>query len=314
MDLKFTVKSPANIALIKYWGRSDEQKVMPANVSFSFNLSECFTETEFSYGSASEDEYLLDGVSNQKALKYIAFVRDYFARKGRLIPFVRVVSKNSFESDTGLASSASAFSALAFGLCELARRFANPFLSEEVEYLTRMSGSASAVRSLGDYFVAFDPATAEITEYPDFDLVDISCVVDTSKKSVSSFEGHLRALSSPLFTERVRNAGERFDKLLYSLEIHDFEDVFRIIEEETWSFLLNQYSCDEPIQYLHQNSLDLVIKVKKAGVSCAFTFDAGSVVHFICRPQDSSVIENLVKDDCIKYYKNKPCEGTRLVS
>lgn len=314
MEVKFKVKSPANIALIKYWGRQDEEKVMPANTSFSFNLSECFTITEFSYGIATEDQYLLDGQSNQRALDYIAFVRNYFARKGRMIPFVKVESNNSFEADTGLASSASAFSALAFGLCELARRFANPFLHDELEYLTRMSGSASAVRSLGDFFVAYDPSTAELVEFKDYDLVDVSCVVDSSKKSVSSFDGHLRALTSPLFKERVKNAEDRYGRLLYSLDAHDYEDAFRTIEEETWSFLLNHYSCDEPIQYLHQNSLDLVMKVKQYDVPCAFTFDAGSVVHFICKSGDSSFIESIVKDNCVKYYKNKPCEGTRLAS
>ncbi|MDH3323064.1 MAG: diphosphomevalonate decarboxylase, partial [Flavobacteriaceae bacterium] len=44
----FTWQSPSNIALVKYWGKSDPQ--IPKNPSISFTLNNCHTTTllEFS--------------------------------------------------------------------------------------------------------------------------------------------------------------------------------------------------------------------------------------------------------------------------
>lgn len=36
---RITVVAPVNIALIKYWGKSDEQRVIPANASISLTLA-----------------------------------------------------------------------------------------------------------------------------------------------------------------------------------------------------------------------------------------------------------------------------------
>ena len=40
-------QSPSNIALIKYWGKTDPQ--IPKNASLSFTLSNCYTKTRLIY-------------------------------------------------------------------------------------------------------------------------------------------------------------------------------------------------------------------------------------------------------------------------
>jgi len=61
-------KSPANIALVKYWGKKDGQ--IPANASLSFTLSESLTETVVEFSPAEDEnfklEFFLDGVANDK--------------------------------------------------------------------------------------------------------------------------------------------------------------------------------------------------------------------------------------------------------
>ena len=44
-----TVKSYANIAIIKYWGKKDPIKMIPATSSISLTLENLFTETEISF-------------------------------------------------------------------------------------------------------------------------------------------------------------------------------------------------------------------------------------------------------------------------
>ena len=43
---KVKIKSPANIAFIKYWGQRDKKLFLPYNDSFSMNLSSCYTILE----------------------------------------------------------------------------------------------------------------------------------------------------------------------------------------------------------------------------------------------------------------------------
>jgi diphosphomevalonate decarboxylase len=44
---KITWKSPSNIALVKYWGKKENQ--IPANPSISFTLDTCATTTTVAY-------------------------------------------------------------------------------------------------------------------------------------------------------------------------------------------------------------------------------------------------------------------------
>ncbi len=48
------IKSYANIAIIKYWGKKDSVKMIPATSSISLTLENMFTETEISFVSWEE--------------------------------------------------------------------------------------------------------------------------------------------------------------------------------------------------------------------------------------------------------------------
>ena len=51
---KITWESPSNIALVKYWGKYNEQ--LPKNPSLSFTLSRCKTKTTIKYRPKEEKE------------------------------------------------------------------------------------------------------------------------------------------------------------------------------------------------------------------------------------------------------------------
>ena len=69
-SLKLTVRSPSNIALIKYWGKFGDQ--LPKNPSISFTLSHAFTEMSFelvekkSPTESIDLAFFFEGAENQK--------------------------------------------------------------------------------------------------------------------------------------------------------------------------------------------------------------------------------------------------------
>ena len=61
MDRKSVkVRSYANIAIIKYWGKKDTVKIIPATSSISLTLENMYTETTLSSlpASAQSDEFI----------------------------------------------------------------------------------------------------------------------------------------------------------------------------------------------------------------------------------------------------------------
>jgi diphosphomevalonate decarboxylase len=46
-NVKITGKGPINIALIKYWGKDDEENIIPSNnsISLTLDMNEFYTQT-----------------------------------------------------------------------------------------------------------------------------------------------------------------------------------------------------------------------------------------------------------------------------
>ena len=59
--LRSSYRVSPNIALIKYWGKYDEDLILPLNSSFSLTLSEehLYTETEVIYSHEYETDTLI---------------------------------------------------------------------------------------------------------------------------------------------------------------------------------------------------------------------------------------------------------------
>ena len=64
MDRKpVSVKSYANIAIVKYWGKKDAEKMIPSTSSISLTLENMYTETQLSPlpDTVTGDEFYIDG-------------------------------------------------------------------------------------------------------------------------------------------------------------------------------------------------------------------------------------------------------------
>jgi len=114
--------------LVKYWGKYDPQ--LPANPSVSLTLNQCRTNTSVWCGprpSAATGtysfEFLLSGTPKPD---FHPKIEGFFQRISSYLPFLtqvhlRIESENTFPHSSGIASSASAMSALALCLWQIAR-------------------------------------------------------------------------------------------------------------------------------------------------------------------------------------------------
>ncbi|GFR70620.1 diphosphomevalonate decarboxylase [Elysia marginata] len=122
-----TCTAPVNIAVIKYWGKTDEKRILPTNPSLSVTLGqdELRAKTSVAVSSSfSEDRMWLNGIEQpissprvQNVLKEIrrrAHKRKSGDRKEDigLTQHVHIVSENNFPTAAGLASSAAGYACL----------------------------------------------------------------------------------------------------------------------------------------------------------------------------------------------------------
>src|SRR5512138_3615968 len=118
-----------NIALIKYWGNRDDALRLPSTGSISMNLEGLYTRTTVSFQpSLPLDELILNGHEVTGAgLQRISHLLDLIRSLANIRERAEVISENNFPAGAGIASSASAFAALALA----GTRAAGLNLSEE---------------------------------------------------------------------------------------------------------------------------------------------------------------------------------------
>ena len=179
--------SPANIAIVKYWGKYGVQ--LPRNPNISFTLEKAVTSMRLKYSMKNSNQqsaisYQPSYISSKKlkadSLKLIAdsssinldfhFTESNKSEKFRKkivtflssvineFPFLtqldlRIDSENSFPHSAGIASSASSMSALALCLCSLENRLTgnlpenSPAFFKKASRIARLA-SGSACRSV----------------------------------------------------------------------------------------------------------------------------------------------------------------------
>jgi diphosphomevalonate decarboxylase len=285
-----TAQALPNIALIKYWGNRDEALRLPANGSISMNLEGLFTRTTVSFQrSLPFDELVINGreVAGQ-GLERISSVLDLVRRAAGVRERAEVISDNNFPAGAGIASSASAFAALAVA----ASRAAGLGLSEpELSRLARR-GSGSAARSVPGGFVEWQAGTGDADSYAfsiappgHWDLADCIAIISAEHKRTGSTEGHASAGSSPLQAARLADAPRRLDLCRRAIAERDFAGLASIVELDSDMMHAVMMTSAPPLHYWQAASLavmDMVRAWREGGAPACYTVDAGANVHVLC--------------------------------
>ena len=304
MSHKCTVRSPSNIAFIKYWGAEDLERAIPVNPSLSMTLRACYSrstvewldedgEHEIRWRAAGGALETAPPAFAERVSAHFDLLRDWSKRGGRF----RLATENSFPAAAGMASSASGFSALTLATLGALGIEVSP---AEQSVLARRSGSGSAARSVMGGYVEWpadgDGAAAggaecyarQVAGADHWDLRNVIAVVEHGAKSTSSLDGHRRARTSPYFQTRQQELPARFRAVCEALERREFERFGALVEAEAIDLHCIAMTSEPPIFYWQPATLAVLAEIRKMrsdGVAAYGTMDAGANVHVICLPE-----------------------------
>jgi len=289
-ELSATAVAHPNIAFIKYWGNRDDRLRLPLNSSISMNLAGLETHTTVQFNPRIEQDSLtLNGkpASGDTLQRTMAFL-DHLRQLAVKPLYARVVSTNNFPAGAGIASSASAFAALALA----GSRALGFHLSERQLTILARRGSGSAARSIPDGFVEWHAAEQDEDSYAEsiappehWHLVDCIVILQTEPKEVGSTQGHALAGSSPLQAARVADAPRRLELCRSALLHRDFAALAGVVELDSNLMHAVMMTSLPPLFYWAPGSLAIMQAVsawRRENIEACYTLDAGPNVHVIC--------------------------------
>ncbi|WP_430974414.1 diphosphomevalonate decarboxylase [Sunxiuqinia rutila] len=317
---------PSNIALVKYWGKKEGQ--LPMNPSLSFSLKKARTQTRVRIEPSSRRkvEFLFEGqpsVFADRIEKYLAsmslehdWLNDYS---------FYIESSNTFPHSAGIASSASAFGALALCLVDLKEQVTNKQFTEQ-QFFQKASrwarlGSGSACRSVFPSFALWgrmngflnstDCNAIPVTEkfHPDYQsLRDAVLLVDSAQKKVSSSAGHQLMNQHEFKDVRIVQANSHLTELVQVMKVGNHERFFELVEKEALSLHAMMMTSDPSFILLQPNSLLLIQKIReyrqKSGLALGFTIDAGPNIHLIYFEKDKQQVHAFIKSELLALIEN----------
>ncbi|MBN3301265.1 MVD1 decarboxylase, partial [Amia calva] len=297
-----TCTAPVNIAVIKYWGKRDEDLILPINSSLSVTLHQDQLKTTTTVASSrhfKEDRIWLNGKEdniNQPRLQSCLREIRRLARKRRsdgdvsteslgLSHKVHICSVNNFPTAAGLASSAAGYACLVYTLARLYG------VEGELSEVARQ-GSGSACRSMYGGFVQWrmgertdgKDSVAEQVEaeshWPELRVLIL--VVSAERKPVGSTAGmHTSVETSLLLKHRADSVVPgRMTEMISAIRQRDFAAFGELTMKDSNQFHATCLDTYPPIFYLNDVSHRIIRMVHcynahYGHTRVAYTFDAG---------------------------------------
>jgi diphosphomevalonate decarboxylase len=299
-----TAQASPNIAFIKYWGNRDNTLRLPMNGSISMNLDGLYTRTTVSFQpSLPFDELIINGHEIAGAGRdRVSYILDIVRGMADIHERTEVMSENNFPSGAGIASSASAFAALALAGSKAAGLDLN---EQELSRLARR-GSGSASRSIPGGYVEWQMGTNDedsfafsIAPPEHWNLVDCIAIVSTSHKKTGSTEGHTIASTSPLQAARITDAPRRLEICRNAILNCDFDAFASIVELDSDMLHAVMMTSTPALHYWKPASLDVMQSVRQwreEGIQVCYTVDAGANVHVICPETEAPIIDKRLRE------------------
>lgn len=273
----------ANIALVKYWGKRSSERNLPAAGSLSLTLDALRTETRVERWDRPEDRLVLDGQpaspgATARVVRFLDRVRAMAGRTER----AEVHSQNHFPTAAGLASSASAFAALALAAT---RAYGLDIDRRSLSALAR-EGSGSAARSVFGGFARMHAGVRDDGEdavacplIANLTLSAAICVARAGEKAVGSTEGMDRTTrTSPYHRAWLGQVDRDLAEAEVALATGDFDRLALVVEGSCLAMHADAMAARPGIIYFGPATLWAIERVRAlraSGVPVCFTVDAG---------------------------------------
>lgn len=307
LTLNAASRAHTNIALIKYWGKRDEQLFLPTSTSLSLTLDSLYTDTRVSFDSAlkSDELWLAGKKQDEKSTAKITRVVNLFRERYGVpqnTPRVRVESINHVPTAAGLASSSSGFAALAWSLRALFEKAfpsAQPMSDRELSTFARR-GSGSATRSIYGGFVEWaygtnsEDSCALPVDDASWDVAMVLAAISTERKKISSTYGMKHTAQTSAFYGMWKEASEHdLAFVREGIAQRDIDKVGAAMEANCMKFHATMFAANPPFTYLTSRSfevIEFVQALRSEGLSAYFTMDAGPNVKILCRKSEQKII------------------------
>lgn len=279
-----------SLALIKYWGKLDPARNLPATPSLSLNLRDLVTTTTVREGE--EDEVFVDGEASPRE-RFAPFFDNLRAALDTDMRF-RAESSNNFPTSAGLASSSSGFAALTAACVRLAGQERT---LEELSALARV-GSASAARAFyGGFALLPAGATHAVALHPpDWwpELRILVVKIDTGKKSVSSRKAMEDVrMTSPFYESWVSRSSVVLEEAMSALARRDLDALGTAVRHSYMSMFATMIGANPPILYWKPESVAVIracAELRESGTPAWETMDAGPQVKVLCLEKDADAV------------------------
>ncbi|MFC0672826.1 diphosphomevalonate decarboxylase [Brachybacterium hainanense] len=318
MTIEATARAHPNMALVKYWGKRDEQLMLPSTGSLSMTLDEFPTTTTVRLRTDGGPDVLeLNGVvaggdAAARVTRFLDLVRERAGSEARAI----VRSRNEVPTGAGLASSASGFAALATAASAVYE------LPQDTTSRSRLArrGSGSACRSIIDRMAVWHAGTDDESSYAERidapELAMVVVVLDSGRKKVSSREAmRLTAATSPFAAAWRESTARTLEDMLAACREGDVTRIGELAEVNALRMHAVIQSTSPSVRYLSGRSLDVfdgIESLRADGIGVWGTADAGPNVVAITRPADAAAVaEALTSHGEVRVVRPGP--GARLL-
>ena len=326
---KFQWSAPSNIALVKYWGKKENQ--IPANPSVSFTLNHCKTITDITFTKIkNEGDFSFDLLFEGKTKEdFKPKIQKFFKRIEIYLPFLKdyhftINTENTFPHSSGIASSASGMSALSMNLMSLEKAL-NPEMTEEFFYqkasfLARL-GSGSACRSVKGSVIVWGEhkkikGSSDLfgVEFPyqiheNFkNYQDTILLVDKGEKQVSSTVGHDLMHNHPFANQRFAQAHDNLNQMISVFENGDLESFIKIVESEALTLHAMMMTSMPYFILMKPNTLEIINAIWKyrqeTKIPVCFTLDAGANVHVLYPNKEKENVLQFIETELVGFCQN----------
>lgn len=320
------VKSIArpNIALIKYWGKRDEQLNLPAVGSISITLDGISTKTEISLTENIDKFYLneiIDIEENSKITPFLDYIREYINDK----VYFEVRTANNFPTAAGLASSASGYASITKGINEL---LGLKLSDRELSKIARR-GSGSAARSLfsgyvemhkGERLDGSDCYAEQIYHQDYFPLNVFVVITNTEIKKTSSRNGMLISKNtSPYYSNWVNTSEYDINAMKFALKERDFNKIADLSIRSCLKMHSVMLTSNPPLLYWNSTTFEIIKQIQELFYEqdqpVFFTIDAGPQVKIITIPEYKKHLLKFIKklDKIQDYYVLELGNGAEII-
>ena len=294
--MRAKARAHPNIAVIKYWGKRDIERNLPAVGSISVTLSNLYSDMAVEVDTTLREDVLrVNGDESRSMLARVSSCIDNVAGSER--PRVKISSDGNFPIAAGLASSASAFAALvvasdaAFGLQKSHQ--------ELVNLAGRASGSAA--RSLLGGFVELENHDDEVVvsnllAADDWPLRIVIAITAPGPKSVSSGDAmEISRKTSPFYARWVEQQSEDLTEARAAIQERDLRRLGAIAEHNCLKMHSVMWGSRPPMIYWNSATIacmQTVRDLQSQGIAVFFTIDAGPQLKAICAAEHEEVVRD----------------------